>query len=244
MSIDLEPRSSLSALFPDTWKGLLGPELAPLLASVDAALGLRRGTRIFPPRELTFRAFELTPPEATRVVIVGQDPYHGLGEAHGLAFSFAGNTRLPPSLRNIFKELAADLDGESRTASDLSDWAHQGVLLLNSILTVEKGRAKSHKHLGWEPVSQLVVDALGRRDKPCAFVLWGGYAQAIGRKISRVRHFVLESAHPSPLSSSRGFFGSKPFSQVNGWLEVHGHDPINWASAKPGITSLPPGQNL
>lgn len=184
------------------------------------------GTDILPPASLTFAALERCQPDATKVVILGQDPYHTAGKADGLAFSinpsFAGNLA---SLGNIFKELQSDT-GRSRTRTDLHDWADQGVLLLNTALSVTPGQAGSHAKLGW---STLVPQVLARLDpNPRAFILWGGPAQKHARQLHD-HHLILTAAHPSPLSAHRGFFGSRPFSKVNGWLMDRGDTPINWA---------------
>ena len=184
------------------------------------------GTAFLPPTALTFKALELTQPDAVKVVIIGQDPYHTAGKADGLAFSipdgFGGRL---DSLGNIFKELKDDMH-VTRTKTSLDDWADQGVLLLNTALTVPPGKAKAHAKLGW---SKLVTQVLQRLNpKPCAFVLWGGPAKAYAPHIKGA-HLIHTSAHPSPLSCHRGFFGSRPFSTVNQWLIDNGNTPINWA---------------
>jgi uracil-DNA glycosylase len=185
------------------------------------------GQTILPPPDRTFAALELCPLEETRVVILGQDPYHSPGKADGLAFSIPGQFggRLD-SLGNIFKELQADL-GVTRTRTDLEDWARQGVLLLNTALTVPPGQPKAHARLGWD---RLVAQVMARLDdSPRAFLLWGGPAQGFDRYLSRGDHLVIRTAHPSPLSAYRGFLGSRPFSRVNDWLVAQGADPIRWA---------------
>lgn len=181
--------------------------------------------RVFPEREAVFRAFELTSLAQTRVVILGQDPYHGEGQADGLSFSVPTGVKTPPSLRNIFKELEADLGVRQET--DLADWAESGVLLLNTILTVAAGQANSHQGRLWEPLTDAVMSLLGRRTEPIVFILWGKSAQ---RKKSLIGpgHMILESVHPSPLSAYRGFFGSRPFSKTNEYLV----DPIDWLGGK------------
>ena len=185
---------------------------------------------VYPPREQLFSAFHLTPPENVRVVILGQDPYHEPGQAHGLAFSVRSGVKLPPSLQNIYKEREADVGVPMSRDGDLTHWAKQGVLLLNTVLTVEKGKANSHKDLGWQAFTDRVVEAIAQLPQPVAFVLWGAQAQkkaavAAGSDYPRL---VLQSPHPSPLSSYRGFFGSKPFSRINDFLTAHGENPILW----------------
>lgn len=194
--------------------------------SIEAALAKDPGP-IYPPRDRIFAALERSPPDLTRVVILGQDPYHTPGKADGLAFSipqsFGGRL---DSLGNIFKELRTDLNVD-RQRTDLSDWADQGVLLLNTALTVPEGKAHGHAKLGWRA---LVDQILARLDSaPRAFLLWGKPAQALGAKAQNPEHLKLETAHPSPLSAHRGFFGAQPFSKVNAWLDARGLDPIQWA---------------
>ncbi|MEN9359521.1 MAG: hypothetical protein RL095_1056 [Verrucomicrobiota bacterium] len=187
----------------------------------------RRRGEVYPPENEVFRAFELCPFEATQVVILGQDPYHGPGQAHGLCFSVPPGVAAPPSLKNILKELQDDL-GLAASSGDLSAWARQGVLLLNSTLTVRRGEAFSHSRQGWEEFSDAAIRALAQRRRSCAFVLWGGPAQKKAKLIDHARHFVHSSAHPSPLSAYRGFFASKPFSAVNSWLLSRGQNAIDW----------------
>ncbi len=174
----------------------------------------------------------LTPLDQVRVVILGQDPYHGAGEAHGLCFSVAEGVKVPPSLVNIFKERENDLGIPPSPSGNLEHWARQGVLLLNNTLTVEDGKAGSHAGRGWDAITDAAVEAVAKRDAPCVFILWGSHAQkkagripALGKSAS---HLVLQSAHPSPLAAYRGFFGSKPFSQANAFLERHGIEPVAW----------------
>ena len=162
------------------------------------------------------------------VVIIGQDPYHGLGEAHGLSFSVKENVKMPPSLQNIFKELYNDL-GIKRTKSDLTDWAKEGVLLLNSIMTVEKDKPLSHKNKGWEIFTNSVIKAINDDNNPKVFVLWGKEAQKLKEMITNDKHLIIESNHPSPLSASRGFFGSKPFSKINNFLISNNLEPIDFS---------------
>ena len=179
-------------------------------------------------REAVYRAFRLTPLDKVKVVILGQDPYHGPGQANGLAFSVCDGIPLPPSLRNIFKELQSDLGGKLRVCGDLSDWARQGVLLLNSSLSVEEGKPNSMSKL-WEPITDEVIRFVDANAGPVVFVLWGNNARGKKALISRNAGLIVESAHPSPLSASRGFFGSKPFSRVNWLLGLHGQEPVVWS---------------
>ncbi len=191
-----------------------------------SALGERLAAEetFFPPREEVFTALRLTPPDRVRAVFLGQDPYHQPGYAHGLAFSVREGNPMPASLRNIFKELSADLGTPPRTATDLSDWAEQGVLLLNTVLTVRPAVAASHRGWGWEALTDELIRIVSASPDPVAFVLWGAHAQA-KKPLIAPEHLVLESPHPSPLSARRGFFGSRPFSRVNEFLRG---DPIDW----------------
>ena len=182
---------------------------------------------IFPTPENIFSAFKMTPFADTKVVILGQDPYHGPGQAHGLSFSVQGNQKLPPSLRNIFKELAADLDCEPPVNGDLTHWAKQGVLLLNTVLTVQSGAAHSHKKQGWEDFTDAVIEALNAHCEPIVFILWGKPAQKKSSAISDQHHKII-APHPSPLSAHRGFFGSRPFSSTNAALHESGRAEISW----------------
>ena len=182
---------------------------------------------IFPPYENIFDALRFTDYDDVKVVILGQDPYHGLGEAHGLSFSVKENVKMPPSLQNIFKELYSDL-GIKRTKSDLTDWAKEGVLLLNSIMTVVKDTPLSHKNKGWEIFTDNIISKLNEREEPVIFLLWGNFARSKKELITNSRHKIIESVHPSPLSASRGFFGSKPFSKINNYLKETGKEEIKW----------------
>lgn len=182
---------------------------------------------IFPPYENIFDALRFTDYDEVKVVILGQDPYHGLGEAHGLSFSVKKGVRMPPSLQNIFKELYTDLNVK-RTDSDLTDWAKEGVLLLNSIMTVEKDKPLSHKDKGWEIFTDNIIKALNDRSDPVIFILWGSYARSKKVLITNPKHKIIESAHPSPLSAHRGFFGSKPFSKANNYLRQMNKNEIKW----------------
>ncbi|GIP25213.1 uracil-DNA glycosylase [Paenibacillus sp. J23TS9] len=184
---------------------------------------------VYPSKENLFQALKLTSYEHTKVVILGQDPYHGPGQAHGLSFSVLPGVRIPPSLSNIYKELHSDLGVPIPNNGYLVPWAEQGVLLLNTVLTVRDGQANSHKGLGWERFTDAVIEKLNERDQPVVFILWGSHAQKKGAFINRSKHLVLESVHPSPLSVHRGFYGSKPFSKTNAFLESHGMKPIDWS---------------
>lgn len=184
---------------------------------------------VFPPQEKVFAAFNATSLRETKVVILGQDPYHGTGQADGLAFSVSRNTAIPPSLRNILKELHDDTGVAIPPHGDLSAWAQQGVLLLNTTLTVREGAAGSHYGQGWETLTDAVITAINEKTEPVVFLLWGAHARKKKKLITQPHHVVIEGVHPSPLSAYRGFFGSKPFSRVNTALEHCGHRPINWA---------------
>jgi uracil-DNA glycosylase len=184
--------------------------------------------QVFPPGKLIFHAFEQSPFDLTKVVILGQDPYHGPGQAHGLCFSVPDGVELPPSLQNIFREISEDLGIPPTTNGNLDRWASQGVLLLNATLTVQANRAGSHQNRGWERFTDKVIRLLAEEKDHLVFILWGSFAQKKGEFIDRNRHLVLSSPHPSPLSSYRGFFGNKHFSRTNQYLESHGITPIQW----------------
>lgn len=183
--------------------------------------------RIFPPYENIFDALRFTDYNDVKVVILGQDPYHGLGEAHGLSFSVKEGVKIPPSLKNIFKELEDDLKIK-RTKTDLTDWAKQGVLLLNSIMTVVEDNPLSHKDKGWELFTDNIISILNKREDPVIFVLWGSFARSKKILITNKNHKIIEAAHPSPLSAYRGFFGSKPFSKINKYLKEMKKEEIKW----------------
>ena len=189
---------------------------------------IEKGKIIFPESKNYFRALNYTPLNQVKVVILGQDPYHGSGQAHGLCFSVPEGLRFPPSLQNIFKELKADLGREVPKSGDLTGWAEQGVLLLNSVLTVEKEKPASHQKKGWEEFTDKIISVVNECNDHVVFILWGAYAQKKAAFVDEKRHLVLKSVHPSPLSSHRGFFGSKPFSQANQWLIAHHEKPIVW----------------
>jgi uracil-DNA glycosylase len=214
-----------------SWKKRLLPEFSkPYMEELRGFLRqeLARKRTIFPKGSEYFAALNHTPFERVRVVILGQDPYHGPGQAHGLSFSVKPGIDIPPSLQNIYKELKADLGVERPSHGFLENWARQGVLLLNATLSVEAGRAGSHQKKGWEQFTDAVIDHLNREREHLVFVLWGSYAQKKGQFIDRSKHLVIESPHPSPLSAHRGFFGSKPFSKINAYLQAHGQAPIDW----------------
>lgn len=184
--------------------------------------------RIYPPGGKIFSAFDSCPFDDTKVVIIGQDPYHGAGQANGLCFSVNPGVRMPPSLMNIFKEVESDTGAPFPQNGDLSRWAEQGVLLLNSSLTVREGQPASHSDIGWEEFTDSVVDKLNREKENLVFILWGSHAIKKGEKIDRNKHLVLTSPHPSPLSAHRGFFGNHHFSKANQYLVAHGKEPIQW----------------
>jgi uracil-DNA glycosylase len=190
------------------------------------------GKRIYPPRGRRLAALELTPLDAVKVVILGQDPYHGPGQAHGLSFSVPEGVRVPPSLANIYKELASDLGLPIPAHGNLSHWARQGVLLLNNALTVEEARAGSHAGLGWEAITDAAVAAVAAKAEPCVFMLWGNHARKKAERVAGLgrdtHHLILTAPHPSPLSAYSGWFGCKHFSKANGFLEANGRGAIDW----------------
>ncbi|WP_338467564.1 uracil-DNA glycosylase [Novosphingobium sp. ZN18A2] len=225
----------MSTNVPRSWASALTPvlETRPLralggwLKSEEAA-----GKVVYPPRGSRLAALEMTPLDNVRVVILGQDPYHGPGQAHGLAFSVLPGVRIPPSLVNIYKELESDLGIPRAGHGNLENWARQGVLLLNNALTVEAGRAGSHQMKGWEDFTDAAVAAVAARNDPTVFILWGSHAQKKAARIPGLgdgRHLVLRSPHPSPLSAHGGFFGSRPFSKANAFLKEHGRGEIDWS---------------
>lgn len=183
---------------------------------------------IFPPKNYILRALSLTDYDKVKVVILGQDPYHGVGEANGLAFAVNNGVRLPPSLQNIYKELNSDLGIPISSKGDLTCWANEGVLLLNSVLTVEKDRPASHKNLGWEKFTDAIIRKVNEKDTPVVFILWGNFARSKKALITNPKHLVIESSHPSPFSCNYGFFGSKPFSKTNNFLTTNGKNPIDF----------------
>lgn len=210
------------------------PVLKPEFASADYAhlrdflVDEYRHRTVYPEMHHLFQAFEWTPFSAVKVVILGQDPYHGPGQAHGCSFSVLPGVAVPPSLQNIYKELQSDLGYPPVSHGYLKSWADQGVLLLNAVLTVRAGQANSHRGRGWEQITDAAIRALSERPTPVVFILWGRSAQAKQNLIDQKRNFVIKSAHPSPLSAYRGFFGSRPFSKANEDLLLTGQTPINW----------------
>ncbi|MFZ1742391.1 MAG: uracil-DNA glycosylase [Pontixanthobacter sp.] len=220
---------------PESWRSVLEPALnTPQARQLGSWLREQEteGKVIYPPRGERLRAFELTPLDQVKIVILGQDPYHGPGQAHGLAFSTAVNVRIPPSLANIYRELEADLGIAPASHGNLEHWARQGVLLLNNALTVEANKAGSHAKAGWAAITDAAITAVAQRKSPTVFILWGSHAQAKAARIAALQsptpHLVLRSVHPSPLSSYLGFFGSQPFSKANDFLTANGRGPINW----------------
>lgn len=212
------------------WKSLLSeefnqPYFKELVSFVKSEY---KSKTVFPPGKEIFNAFNLCPFNEAKVVIIGQDPYHGPGQAHGLCFSVREGVTFPPSLRNIFKEIQNDLGIPVPQNGDLTRWANQGVMLLNATLTVRAHQAGSHQRKGWETFTDKVIQLLSDEKENLVFILWGAYAQKKGQVIDRSKHFVLESVHPSPLSASRGFFGNKQFSQTNDFLQRKGKNPIQW----------------
>lgn len=218
-----------------SWKQVLLPEFTKdYMVQLREFLGAeyKKKKRIYPRGADMFAAFNHTPMDQVKVVILGQDPYHGPDQAHGLCFSVKPGVKIPPSLINIYKELKADLDIDPPDHGYLGHWADQGVLLLNATLSVEAGKAGSHQGKGWEDFTDQVIQILNEQREGLVFVLWGSYAQKKGSIVDSTKHFVIQSPHPSPLSASRGFFGSKPFSKINQFLQQRGQEAIDW--------SLPP----
>jgi uracil-DNA glycosylase len=216
----------------DSWQSFIAEEQQqPYFQKLNAFLAQekRADKVIFPPEADVFRAFELTPLSEVRVVLLGQDPYHGAGQAHGLCFSVKPGVPLPPSLKNIYKELADDIEGFQIPASGfLERWALQGVLMLNTVLTVEQGKAHSHAKAGWETFTDHVLNLLNQQRKPIIFVLWGGHAIKKGQLITAPQHRIISGPHPSPLSAYRGFFGCHHFSAINQQLQAWGQPAIDW----------------
>ena len=215
----------------DGWKALLEAEFSkPYMAQLKTFLQAEKaaGKRVSPKGGDYFRALDLTPPDKVRVVILGQDPYHGEGQAHGLSFSVRPGVRIPPSLVNIYKELESDLGIPPARHGFLEHWAKQGVLLLNAVLTVQMGMAASHQGKGWELFTDAVIRAVNGLPQPVVFILWGAYAQKKAAFVDTSRHLVIKSPHPSPLSAHNGFFGSRPFSRANAFLVSKGYPPIDW----------------
>jgi uracil-DNA glycosylase len=223
MEVSIEP----------SWKEKLKDEFEkPYFAELAAFVKDEyKSATVYPSPKFLFRAFELTPFEKVKVVILGQDPYHGKGQANGLCFAVNDGEKLPPSLQNIFKEIESDLGKPIKNRSgDLSRWAEQGVLLLNATLTVRAATPGSHQNKGWEQFTDAVIRILSKEREHLVFILWGNYARAKGASIDRTKHLVIESPHPSPFSAYNGFFGSKPFSKTNEYLEKQGKEPVDWLS--------------
>jgi uracil-DNA glycosylase len=214
----------------ESWKQILSAEFEKdyFRQLTDFVRNEYRSTTVYPPGKLIFNAFNLCPFEQVKVVIIGQDPYHGPGQAHGLCFSVNDNVPFPPSLRNIFKEIQDDLGKPIPESGNLTRWAKQGVLLLNATLTVRAHQANSHRGIGWEEFTDAAIRALAEQREHLVFILWGAYAQKKGAFIDRSRHLVLTSVHPSPLSAHNGFFGNRHFSRANEYLQQHGQTPIEW----------------
>jgi len=215
----------------DSWKAPLQPQFdAKYMAELKSFLSAERaaGKTIYPKGSEWFAALDATPLESVRVVILGQDPYHGEGQAHGLCFSVQRGVRPPPSLINIYKEMKTDLGVDLPNHGNLKTWAQQGVLLLNSVLTVEANKAASHQGKGWERFTDAIIQLVNDQPHPVVFILWGSYAQKKAAFVDHTKHLVLKSVHPSPLSVHNGFFGSKPFSQANAFLQSKGRGEIDW----------------
>lgn len=223
----------MNTVFDNDWQDILAEEFEKdyfikLQKFVDEEYNI---TTVYPPREDVMNAFTTTPYSKVKVVLLGQDPYHGPEQAHGLCFSVNNGVPLPPSLKNIFQELQNDMGCPIPKDGNLLNWANQGVFLLNTVLTVRQGEANSHKGMGWEKFTDAVIKKLAERSQPMIFVLWGKPAQSKKKIIERVgtHHYILEAPHPSPLSAYRGFFGSKPFSKINAKLVEWGQQPIDWS---------------
>lgn len=219
---------------PPSWLTVLSDEFhKPYWSKLQAFVAEERDSfTIFPPEDEVYTAFQLTPYEFVRVFILGQDPYPGEGQAHGLSFSVKPGVNIPASLRNMYQELKTDLGIEPAKTGYLANWAKQGVLMLNAVLTVRAGDANSHKSKGWETFTDAVIRAVSAKPEPVVFVLWGAYAQKKLKLIDASRHTIVQSAHPSPLSAHSGFFGSKPFSKINAALAARGDMPIDWRVTK------------
>ncbi|RSK47771.1 uracil-DNA glycosylase [Hymenobacter rigui] len=221
----------MSVKIEESWRKVLAPEFEkPYFQHLIAFIkGEYATTTVYPAGPQIFHAFEACPFDKVKVVILGQDPYHGKGQAHGLSFSVAEGVRTPPSLQNIFKELQADLpETPPAPNGNLDRWAQQGVLLLNATLTVRASDPGSHQKKGWEQFTDAVIQQISDQKEHVVFILWGAYAQKKGEIIDARKHLVLKAAHPSPYAADRGFFGSRPFSQTNAYLEQHGEQPIHW----------------
>lgn len=214
----------------ESWKPVLAKEFEKpyFIALTDFVRNEYKTHKVYPPAKLIFNAFDQCPFDKLKVVILGQDPYHGPGQAHGLCFSVNDGIDFPPSLRNIFKELQNDVGKEIPRSGNLTGWAKQGVLLLNATLTVRANQAGSHQNKGWEEFTDAVINKINEEKKHVVFILWGNYAISKTRFIDQNKHLVLSSVHPSPLSASRGFFGNRHFSRTNEFLQQHGLEPVVW----------------
>jgi uracil-DNA glycosylase len=217
-------------ILKNDWNDVLGQEMEkPYYMELKEFLEEEyRTEKVFPEKQNIFNALNSTSFQDVKVVLLGQDPYHGEGQAHGLSFSVGKDVKIPPSLRNIYKELQDDIGCEIPEHGNLSKWTEQGVLLLNTVLTVREGKAHSHKSKGWETFTDKVIENLNNRKKPVVFMLWGRPAQEKLKLIDSEKHFIIMSPHPSPLSARKGFFGSKPFSRANEWLRKNGEEEIDW----------------
>ncbi|MBX2862883.1 MAG: uracil-DNA glycosylase [Leptolyngbyaceae cyanobacterium MAG.088] len=232
MATETPPPSNSTIKLEPSWKAVLEDVFAtPYMQALKKFLQAEKaaGKIIYPRGSLIFNAMNSTPFDQVKVVILGQDPYHGPGQAHGLCFSVAKGVAPPPSLVNIFKEIEQDLDIHPPNHGCLQSWADQGVLLLNSVLTVEQHKAASHREKGWEQFTDVIISNLNQQRQNLVFLLWGSYAQKKGKIIDRERHLVLTSPHPSPLSAHRGFFGNRHFSKANAYLQANGIEPISWS---------------
>lgn len=220
----------LEKIHPE-WRDFIKAELEkPYFNEIKAGImrSEKEGKRVFPPKEWVFAVFS-QPKDHIKVVILGQDPYHGLGQANGLAFSVQRGVKIPPSLRNIYRELETDIEGfTSPQDGDLTSWCKEGVFLLNTVLTVEEKAANSHAKIGWESFTTAVIEEINQHCQNVVFILWGSHAQKKGANINTMQHHIINSAHPSPLSAYRGFFGSKPFSKANAYLAASDKQPVNW----------------
>ncbi|MFN3202022.1 MAG: uracil-DNA glycosylase [Bradymonadia bacterium] len=223
--------STLKDLLPEDWSALVGDELdKPYFAQLEEFIANERANeQVFPPEEETFTAFQKASVDNLKVVLLGQDPYHDVGQAHGLCFSVKPGIRVPPSLVNMYKEMESDLGIPRAKHGFLLNWAEQGVLMLNTVLTVRAHQPNSHRKQGWEKFTDAVIKSINANTEKVVFILWGGPAKKKAKWIDTDRHAIVQSAHPSPLSARNGFFNSKPFSQVNAQLEAWGKDPIDWA---------------
>jgi uracil-DNA glycosylase len=221
---------NLREMMPESWREVLSAELSkPYVSELQNFLDQQYADEtVYPPQDEIFSAFSLTPFDQVKVLVIGQDPYHGPGEAHGLSFSVKPGIKVPPSLRNIYKELVTDVGFTKPNNGYLVPWADQGVMMLNAVLTVRHKSANSHQKHGWEKLTTAAVKALGQRTEPLIVLLWGGKAKKNDRYIDKSRHHVIMSTHPSPLSARNGFFGSKPFSQINAKLAEWGKPQIDW----------------